>query len=1287
MASPMEEVGEQVYATLVREVLSSQGLMAEDQLILERQLMIYHCAAKLHVLREKLMALWREESVEVPEPYGSAAARVKAQWDSWPSALKTKKVFGHSNAIKFLSMPNVPSSCSCIFLRSGGLWSFPGCKDPIAELEAKGAVLVLCMDSYVKGSVVIVNPLLQSELKVPEASEVLARQILKEPEVWRRFLKTEHDLVSPASAALVRQVLKGNQATPRKPRPPAEEETPEKEKAPKKPEEKDALAQKAYSKIVESLLRELDYFSEPFQGLQWLENKKQLLVYHHCAKLHEHKDQVLQLLAGNEAEASLPPVYVRAVEAVREEVAAMFKAPDSEGQKMKKIFSHDHVIRFHSVKNLPVTRESCVFLRERPQSSSDVLRKVPSIFRDLIRYRWQGSPLMELEHHHLALVLTVHDRLPRAFLVISPLFAKPELLEELSGKSWPEIEEALKDELPQLIRKESDVWRAFIQRHADMVSKDSLKIIQKVLKGCQPGSGLGEFSMRFAEDVDEANQARELSQMKLAESEQRWDMAAQMALADVDMRCQEAETKVKKNLSALGRAKRALRTQAIKVKAEAEAKLETLQKTHREQVAELSKDLSKTQQALTAQELLALQRGEEVQILEDSKQELLQALAQVAATFASDKKRWQTKNAVLKQHLKQTKKEQQELCAKERKAAEDTFKTMLQEAQAKFVEVQTATVDEQQKLVKEAELQRASAAQRCQQAELEKTKLQELQLAAQQKAQQLEQQRCASQAAQQAAEAQLAVQTAALQRTSHFNVELRADCAKLGAETAEAQKAAASAAEAQRKAQQQLAHCQEELKAAKDIAEKELQSAQAAGRKAEQELLAARTDLAAAQDEAARIGQSCAQLRLAAAKVTVVEQEKTKLEERLQQATGEAATAAARVGSLETKCQELFDSLRSCEAQLSNKPERLAQLQDCNLKLRGQVAESAEMQQQATLQMEKAQEQLAAESARLGTCSAALEVSEQQRRHAESLCVAAEAAQKHAEQCSQEAQSRMAEAERQSAAAEEVQSALQKLQVQAKAELQAQRAEAQRLTEQCVALSASCAAAKSALQAHQETAAKAEQAALAKQAEIDVLQSSLASVQDTNRTLRSEQLAAKAASEEALKQLEVARKGLEKAEKQRNEAEEEALRAEEAQLALQKARKEASEQLQEMQTQHGALLQQLKDLQASNEAEAAQAGEAEQAATKAKTQLQAQVAESQRLSALCALRAGHLRAATRRAEAAERRAAAAEAERKIALAASELGEAEVRRLAQAGEVSVSAAPMEADTEGDRLLGF
>ena len=41
------------------------------------------------------------------------------------------------------------------------------------------------------------------------------------------------------------------------------------------------------------------------------------------------------------------------------------------------------------------------------------------------------------------------------------------------------------DELASLIRKESDAWRAFIQSHADMVSKESLKIIQRVLRlGC-----------------------------------------------------------------------------------------------------------------------------------------------------------------------------------------------------------------------------------------------------------------------------------------------------------------------------------------------------------------------------------------------------------------------------------------------------------------------------------------------------------------------------------------------------------------------------------------------------------------------------------------------------------------------------------------------------------------------------------------------------------------------------------------------------------------------------------
>ena len=104
-------------------------------------------------------------------------------------------------------------------------------------------------------------------------------------------------------------------------------------------------------------------------------------------------------------------------------------------------------------------------------------------------------------------------------MVISPLFEKPSLIEGVCGGSWSEIQEALKerqpavwdflvhgqnpepeprserkrerererkrapkDELADLIRRESDAWRAFIQSHADMVSKDSLKIIQRVLR-------------------------------------------------------------------------------------------------------------------------------------------------------------------------------------------------------------------------------------------------------------------------------------------------------------------------------------------------------------------------------------------------------------------------------------------------------------------------------------------------------------------------------------------------------------------------------------------------------------------------------------------------------------------------------------------------------------------------------------------------------------------------------------------------------------------------------------
>jgi len=39
----------------------------------------------------------------------------------------------------------------------------------------------------------------------------------------------------------------------------------------------------------------------------------------------------------------------------------------------------------------------------------------------------------------------VADRNPRAFLVISPLLSKPELLEKVSSYSWTEIKEQLQE--------------------------------------------------------------------------------------------------------------------------------------------------------------------------------------------------------------------------------------------------------------------------------------------------------------------------------------------------------------------------------------------------------------------------------------------------------------------------------------------------------------------------------------------------------------------------------------------------------------------------------------------------------------------------------------------------------------------------------------------------------------------------------------------------------------------------------------------------------------------------
>ena len=71
--------------------------------------------------------------------------------------------------------------------------------------------------------------------------------------------------------------------------------------------------QKGYGLLLGAVLEHLGCFAEPwpgrhdaplsalalrFQNMRWLENKKQLLVYHHAARVHEQRDSILASLAG-----------------------------------------------------------------------------------------------------------------------------------------------------------------------------------------------------------------------------------------------------------------------------------------------------------------------------------------------------------------------------------------------------------------------------------------------------------------------------------------------------------------------------------------------------------------------------------------------------------------------------------------------------------------------------------------------------------------------------------------------------------------------------------------------------------------------------------------------------------------------------------------------------------------------------------------------------------------------------------------------------------------------------
>eukprot|EP00931_Biecheleriopsis_adriatica_P043955 TRINITY_DN2511_c0_g1_i3.p1 TRINITY_DN2511_c0_g1~~TRINITY_DN2511_c0_g1_i3.p1 ORF type:complete len:1593 (-),score=567.73 TRINITY_DN2511_c0_g1_i3:64-4842(-) len=1361
--------GLRLYRHLLQELMQQLHLQSSPgTLKLESQLLAYHHAARLFDVREQVLALLRGESggEELPAAYRAAALAAKDKLTdagTWPrpSALKGKRVFGHKSAVKFLQLPNLPDAThgASIFLpekpvvegQPGQNKSFTFTKgaylDPLAELEAKQSALVLPLDAIMKGAVVVINPALKdaASLASPEekalASEVSAL-IARQPDAWRRLIKLEQDLFSLPTAQLIRQVLKmpssSSTVTPQKPgRQSAatksaaqgegeELESPEKNVSQaasvSKLEGEDAC-HKAYQTLLAAMFNEMDFFAEQFQGLDWLDIKKQLLVYRHAAQMNEERDGILAVLRGDseQLKSSVSAPYKKAVESVRSELLDMLA---SEGQKAKKIFGHDHVIRYHTVKGLPVPRTSCIFLRERPQSSSDILRKTPSIFRDLVRFRCTGSPLMDMEHHGLAVVLTVQEKAPRAFLVVSPLFEKPELIEDVVDKSWSEIHTALKEHLTTLIMRESDAWRAFIQRHADIVSKDSLKIIQKVLKNCVPGSGAGAYTQScFVEDVEEAVQLRESANMAREEALIRWGMAQEAA----EVRWLDAETRAKAAEATASRAKHRLQEKEKKAAESWENKFEQLKDGHRQEVAQLSKARDEVQTALEMKGVELLVKAEEITGLTDMQQEMLQAMNKMDRLTRAERAAIKTKNHVLKQQLKQCQKAHADKIQEKLKEQNHQWQESFKEAEAKFSAVQKATIEEQSKLVKEADEKIASVQKKLEQAvsgataaaaehevALEKAAADAAAAVAEHEKRTADAEAQAAAAKQAAADAraaetkalaELEVKVAAFQTLSDSNVTLRTELthAKEAAETARSQALESSEAELRALSDLETVAIDMEVAVAKsaeleaavaqsqkqkELAEQELEAAKAKTAEADKALRTTRAELQAVRDEAARLSDSCAKISADAARLPQLREQKASLEEQLREqkakfeeqlakASGDASAATTRADALESSLKDLKLQLVQVQAELSNKAVTLSQAQDSNKNLRIEVAEAKDQEAEAVAQIAAAERKVADEKAATEKVEADLRIKigelEVVQKSCKSLEAKAEEESKKAADARTVADKAEEKADERVAAAEQDKAVAQKAERLAQAELKAMTEEIARLTESCVSLTGAAARAKEEAAQAAERADSAEKISaeskhetVQKQAELEVAKASLATIQASNTTLRAELAGALMEGEEARKRSEKAEKASEKAEKVAEKAEKEAAKAqEEAAAAEAKASKYEKEckKLRESRKEEVAKVDKAQKL-----AEAAQKAIdlAQSEERKAKMRLTVQAEESQKLTDTCAKLHAEAAKALARAEAAEQRAAVAEAERKVALAASEMTEEDVRRMALKG---------------------
>eukprot|EP00406_Dinophysis_acuminata_P011802 CAMPEP_0179230182 /NCGR_PEP_ID=MMETSP0797-20121207/10708_1 /TAXON_ID=47934 /ORGANISM="Dinophysis acuminata, Strain DAEP01" /LENGTH=981 /DNA_ID=CAMNT_0020937255 /DNA_START=1 /DNA_END=2943 /DNA_ORIENTATION=- len=618
---------------LLKALFSEAGLYADARrglLDTSRQLLAYHHAAKLFDARDAVIGALRgdkDHAESLPELYRRAVEGLRTQFqdnESWPrqTALRGKRVFGHRSTIRFVPLPNLPKRAhgATIYLQKrprayqpssaeaapvfDGSLRFRGARDPLGDAEEKGVALLLRLQDFEPDAHVVISPFLAEAETASQASgaangemrdalrEKLFQWVARDGEKWRAVLSGERDLLPDVTRRTLKHALKSVAEAPPADAPAAKGAPQASEEAAAEPGREqpqpalpvitsgEEAGQLAYGTLLTALFRDLGYYADAEGG--WLETKKQILLYHHAAQLTEARDSVMAAIRGiKDVGPELPEAYRSTVANVGGKLVGLLAAAG--GQKVKRIFSHDYVIRFHQPpKGLPVPRTTCVFLRERPKTNTEI-RKTPSLFRDVVRFRSDENPLHKLEKYGLGLVFTVMDRTPKAFLLISPLLEQPEAVAHIfAKKSWNEIHEALKEHLAAFIARDSDAWRLFIQRHANIISKDSLVIIQRVLKGCKPGQS-GGAGGDSDQRVDEAMQTLEGMAMARAEVECRY-AATQEEVA----RLQQTQEEVEKKCKAAERAckkQSAEKARILQAQQEAEEQRNAVQVAHEEAMA------------------------------------------------------------------------------------------------------------------------------------------------------------------------------------------------------------------------------------------------------------------------------------------------------------------------------------------------------------------------------------------------------------------------------------------------------------------------------------------------------------------------------------------------------------------------------------------------------------------------------------------------------------------------------------------------------------------------------